>query len=47
MLNNNVRKFNQIIVKERWEKEKNLENIITTLIVALNDVIIIDDELDD
>ena len=45
MLNNDVRRFNQIIIKEKWKKKENLENVITTLIVALNNVIIINDKL--
>ena len=47
MLNDNVRKFNQMIVEKKWEKKEDLENAITTLIAVLNDVIIINDELDD
>ena len=47
ILKNSVKRFNHLIVEEKWEKKKDLENATTTLITVLNDIIIINDDIND
>jgi len=47
ILESDVKRFNHLIVEQKWKKKEDLENATTTSITVLNDIVAIDNDVDD
>jgi len=45
LLNNDVKRFNDRMISKQWENEDDFDNMTSTCITVLDDIVIIDDNI--